>query len=920
MAKVLLSCKFKSILHIALIFALAFCVEKASAQSVLLPGDIVIVTANSSNDSFGFIPLIDVEENTVLYFSNIVGYDGKEYKAENPLRVVFKSSVTAGTAVNIGLVEDDRFDVTGDLSFAERSRLLAYQQEEGIIRFVFGVEWGKKPEDHEDQKLPETINEYSHTFVNLGEAPNAQYFIRNGASGTAKMLQNFVAAPENWRMSERPFPALGTSFTLLSPPVVLFENSYSSVEENAKEALIKVAIYEHDGSRLTVDVAFDSLRSIAGKDDFDGFSHSTINFTGLIGDGVYDVQVPVTNDDLFEGNETGIFTLENLSSGNYGDFINHNVVILDDETPDVQILHVYNSASNDSYIELLNNEKGVVSLNGWSILSNKNEYKFTDDISILPGERIRVVDEKRSAEFSGKTIEAPLYVNLLRRRGGELLLSSLGGEIISRRKYSAAVRNNNQEKDSIALPDPEETINAERLHTVATFLNENSAKPGWKSLPGSNEVFQLFSETDLYFWNENQQKFSVANSEDDRDRVLFGFFEEDLLSKFINWKNTRDREKISIDSGMKFSLSATDVNKNEYIDELEGLNLVQNSLNAEVSVSILLKEFEKINPSLSLSSHIYVTEYLENGMAKLQPKSGTDKLQPGTPFWLMVGEPSEDILIDISESSILNHSEETEEALSEFPRLILTVSDGVFTDEIELNFSLPDVETSGQNIKDISAYPAFNLPSIQPLNISIQQGIEYYSLLDFPEKPEQNFLLPLVISSADKTVKLEVSEWKNIPLGWEIMLYDATEGKEFNLRKGFTLTAETSPKKDLNEEETIEAENVNNEPRYFLKVYSSPQEKLDEENTIPKELELFQNYPNPFNPFTTISFYLPEPGEVKLSVFNIVGQPVAVLVEGSLSAGQQQFEWDATDRPSGMYIYQLETGNKVLTRKMTLVK
>ncbi len=93
-------------------------------------------------------------------------------------------------------------------------------------------------------------------------------------------------------------------------------------------------------------------------------------------------------------------------------------------------------------------------------------------------------------------------------------------------------------------------------------------------------------------------------------------------------------------------------------------------------------------------------------------------------------------------------------------------------------------------------------------------------------------------------------------------------------------------------------------------------EKID----LPRKLELHQNFPNPFNPVTTISFYLPEPGEIKLSVFNIVGQPVAVITEGSYAAGEHQFEWDATDKPSGMYIYQLEAGKSVMTRKMTLVK
>lgn len=75
-----------------------------------------------------------------------------------------------------------------------------------------------------------------------------------------------------------------------------------------------------------------------------------------------------------------------------------------------------------------------------------------------------------------------------------------------------------------------------------------------------------------------------------------------------------------------------------------------------------------------------------------------------------------------------------------------------------------------------------------------------------------------------------------------------------------------------------------------------------QDESIPEQIELFQNYPNPFNPATTISFYLPEPVEVSLSVFNVVGQPVTTLTKGVLNAGEHHFEWNATGYPSGMYI------------------
>ena len=89
---------------------------------------------------------------------------------------------------------------------------------------------------------------------------------------------------------------------------------------------------------------------------------------------------------------------------------------------------------------------------------------------------------------------------------------------------------------------------------------------------------------------------------------------------------------------------------------------------------------------------------------------------------------------------------------------------------------------------------------------------------------------------------------------------------------------------------------------------------------VPQRFELFQNYPNPFNPRTTIRYQLNEPAEVKLKVFNISGQEVALLVRARQNPGRYEIEWNAGDLPSGIYYYQIQANNNILTRKSLLLK
>jgi len=88
----------------------------------------------------------------------------------------------------------------------------------------------------------------------------------------------------------------------------------------------------------------------------------------------------------------------------------------------------------------------------------------------------------------------------------------------------------------------------------------------------------------------------------------------------------------------------------------------------------------------------------------------------------------------------------------------------------------------------------------------------------------------------------------------------------------------------------------------------------------PTVFALHQNHPNPFNPTTEISFSLPNAADVKLEIFNIMGQQVTTLVNRYLEAGNHSVTWDGSGAASGVYLYRLQVGDMVDTKKMLLLK
>jgi hypothetical protein len=95
---------------------------------------------------------------------------------------------------------------------------------------------------------------------------------------------------------------------------------------------------------------------------------------------------------------------------------------------------------------------------------------------------------------------------------------------------------------------------------------------------------------------------------------------------------------------------------------------------------------------------------------------------------------------------------------------------------------------------------------------------------------------------------------------------------------------------------------------------------IDDEIIKPSEFKLEQNYPNPFNPSTIIRYHIPQDGIVTLKVYDILGSEVATLVNEQKTSGRYEVNFDASRLASGVYIYKLQAGSYIGSKKMLLVK
>ena len=195
----------------------------------------------------------------------------------------------------------------------------------------------------------------------------------------------------------------------------------------------------------------------------------------------------------------------------------------------------------------------------------------------------------------------------------------------------------------------------------------------------------------------------------------------------------------------------------------------------------------------------------------------------------------------------------------------------------------------------------------------LQEKVDYVAIMDYNEKAS------VIISDAENEINNAVELSKKVWIGVEtkevspetVSFYE--EGvayMESQLADVFNVYGNNSAFSGF----------AIHSYKYYKDLFVTPVSVKKNELTGIANFMLNQNYPNPFNPSTNISFYLPQPGNVSLSIYNILGEKVRELINNELSSGWHEVSFTNEHLSSGMYFYELRANEYYQRKKMILLK
>ena len=631
--------------------------------------------------------------------------------------------------------------------------------------------------------------------------------------------------------------------------------------------------------------------------------------------------------------------------------------------------------SNDEFVEIVNNETFDIDLSNWTLSDdNSSKITFPSGTEIPAGKAIVVfADSAKGTAYGGAHLFNAGSLDL-NNDGDVVKLEDADGNLIASLDYAsiAADADNGQSitRDPAITGSFVQHSNATGsegdLHSPGTKIDGTAfgskyavgirGGEGWRliSTPAQNTSFDdLFRDIwiqgisgsdddgasfkNIITWDEASLSYSSPSSMSDdlvagKGYAVYVFEDDDARTpgiqggfpKSINTNNTDGTENDENPNSVNVGVTANDTNGNGSIDGDEGWNLLGNPFGTDISVDALFTALENANSNVN--TNIYVWEHNnESGPGYVELSKGDGKrLAPFQAFWVRYTQVGIDTDVTFNRSD-LAVDEETEfyrSVSDNNTRFELSLHGEQFSDTYTLEFS-------DKGSTDLDKYDGYHLTSLNPNSINLYSSVNNKRIQKnvLPKDLEATLEIPLAFKVAGRTSL--TFKWNNkinnIPDEWDLLLIDKEQNREVDLRRSseysFTLRSSQQNTADGRKSENDflnKSTDDESGARFMLSV--QPKGETVESADLPESVKLNPNYPNPFNPATTIPYELTEDAEVKLTVWNMIGQKVATLVDGLVEAGSHEETWNASNMPSGIYIARFEVGSKVFTRKMTLIK
>jgi|11_taG_2_1085331.scaffolds.fasta_scaffold00041_6 hypothetical protein len=298
------------------------------------------------------------------------------------------------------------------------------------------------------------------------------------------------------------------------------------------------------------------------------------------------------------------------------------------------------------------------------------------------------------------------------------------------------------------------------------------------------------------------------------------------------------------------------------------------------------------------------------------------KIAPWQGFWVQATNEDPELVFTDSVKTSGGVYRKTEAP----SKIEFTLSDGKY-------YSKASILILNESMASMSfdKYDALALSSLNDTTLSLATTLQDQPAMSIQAIPEALGTFGIDVNIEAKNVNSSLTlSWdaSNLSGNTSFELFDSETSSNFDLNIDGSVSFDASidsntPSSVLNKPTTpfsYVGENSSSASRFIINVDGLAL-STDDELGIPTVVELQQNYPNPFNPSTSIAFGLPQSGKVTLEVFDVLGRKVATLLNGeNKNVGRHTVNFDARNLSSGMYIYRLQTGNTIISKKLTLIK